>query len=1186
MKKRFWALRDKYLPALLITLFAAIAADGQVYQRNLTGYGNQGRRLAADSTINIPTGCGAPTTTQEHGMQGEMRMAKLFYDSCNAKFYIYNPSTSTWNTAATGSGAGISEIIAGYGLLTVNDSTQKVDSSLIATKLYALHLKDSILANIPAVGPPGIGQVVGTNGLSTVNDSTLAIDFKDSLTVKAYQEKKIWAWWGDSMTELPAGGSSTTATQSLLGYQIFNKGISGNTSTEIRTRFEVEPGLRKYATIIWSGANNFANKTTVVQDIQSMVANLGHQNYVVIGVTKTTLQTVGTSTSDQVDALNDTLRQVFGVHFKDANDYFVNVVPALTSQDNTDRANEIPLSSYRSDNQHLNRLGTIYMSYFIRDSCLAQLAPASIDGAVIGDDIFEAYQNKSSISSVGSLRAVNHSAESGLDITSVGGYAYRWPEKLTNNLMTSDLSGWTATDWTWANPGATHTTGNTSVLSQNITGVLVGQLYQIEFTIASSAGTVDVDFGTVKVFDPVSITNGSFKKLVLAPSSATQLFKFTPTSTFNGTITNVSVRLVRTEREATIAVRDTANNILFQLRAYPNDYFTIGKYNGIFNQSTSKSVVIGDYAGRELANATGMAIYGYAAGQRNNNSSYGSLYGYQSGREFRESLWYAGFGANSLFSATIAKYVSGFGGRALESLTQGDANTGSGYYVLGRYTTGASNTANGFQSGAYGTTGSNNTYDGRDAGYVPDGATNGYYEGSNGTFIGARIRPWSRTQNNQLAIGIYDRRLIGYDGLQHFKFNALNYDDNNIATNVSFDFQSITGGLRPPYMTETQRNAISTPGHASVIFNLTANQFNWYDSIATTWQVGLGSGSGSGTNNANAGSGFRFLKPASQQIKTLFGGYGLTIDSTSNTDGITIALDTATVFDAVRATIPAGSGSANLANTDLTQTAEPRIFDHNGLDFQWTDNGETRWYGYGGYSSERIMIVDGKVGRWYGGRIGTGVYFEAGDSLYARGVAASADTANKYVLVETSNDGIQKVRAGAFGGGGSSDGWLRAVVTTDFTLSDVNTAQTAFPSAIDQVTLESDATYYFEFGFDMSTGTTSHGAGMGFDLGSVTTNYVNYQVMGYAAAENNQGSIQATSWRTNTTPVNNMMAASTVAGNHLKGWGYISVNSGGAITPQIIFSAAPGGTNLMKAGSYIHFRKVGDGSFTTNSGFN
>lgn len=68
--------------------------------------------------------------------------------------------------------------------------------------------------------------------------------------------------------------------------------------------------------------------------------------------------------------------------------------------------------------------------------------------------------------------------------------------------------------------------------------------------------------------------------------------------------------------------------------------------------------------------------------------------------------------------------------------------------------------------------------------------------------------------------------------------------------------------------------------------------------------------SGSGTNNANVGSGFRLLKPTSQEIKTIFAGLYTTIDSSSNTDGLTIKADTATMFPAIRATIPGASGLA------------------------------------------------------------------------------------------------------------------------------------------------------------------------------------------------------------------------------------------------------------------------------------
>lgn len=49
-----------------------------------------------------------------------------------------------------------------------------------------------------------------------------------------------------------------------------------------------------------------------------------------------------------------------------------------------------------------------------------------------------------------------------------------------------------------------------------------------------------------------------------------------------------------------------------------------------------------------------------------------------------------------------------------------------------------------------------------------------------------------------------------------------------------------------------------------------------------------GGGGGGAAANANIGSGYRILLPGTQEIKTLFAGANITIDSTSNTDGLTI----------------------------------------------------------------------------------------------------------------------------------------------------------------------------------------------------------------------------------------------------------------------------------------------------------
>lgn len=67
---------------------------------------------------------------------------------------------------------------------------------------------------------------------------------------------------------------------------------------------------------------------------------------------------------------------------------------------------------------------------------------------------------------------------------------------------------------------------------------------------------------------------------------------------------------------------------------------------------------------------------------------------------------------------------------------------------------------------------------------------------------------------------------------------------------------------------------------------------NTKDTLATLANVRAGGGSGGGTDNANVGSGFRWLKPGTQEIKTVRGESGILIDSSSHTDELTIKADT------------------------------------------------------------------------------------------------------------------------------------------------------------------------------------------------------------------------------------------------------------------------------------------------------
>lgn len=60
----------------------------------------------------------------------------------------------------------------------------------------------------------------------------------------------------------------------------------------------------------------------------------------------------------------------------------------------------------------------------------------------------------------------------------------------------------------------------------------------------------------------------------------------------------------------------------------------------------------------------------------------------------------------------------------------------------------------------------------------------------------------------------------------------------------------------------------------------------------TDTTITINSSGGGGTDNANAGAFYRWLKPATQEIKTWAAGYGFIVDSTTNTDALTSRIDT------------------------------------------------------------------------------------------------------------------------------------------------------------------------------------------------------------------------------------------------------------------------------------------------------
>lgn len=173
---------------------------------------------------------------------------------------------------------------------------------------------------------------------------------------------------------------------------------------------------------------------------------------------------------------------------------------------------------------------------------------------------------------------------------------------------------------------------------------------------------------------------------------------------------------------------------------------------------------------------------------------------------------------------------------------------------------------------------------------------------------------------------------------------------------------------------------------------------------------------------------------------------------------------------------------------------------------------------------------------------------------------------------------------------GSANGlWpvaMRATLFTDFTLSAALGVQTAFPAAVDVVTLEANTSYAIKGRYFMTTGTTTtKTTGIAFLAGgglTLQTGGLALFVRGYNAVAN------TTVTATNATIITQLASVvvtptATTAGVGIEFEGTIRINAGGTLTPQINFSANPGGTNLMKAGSFIEFIPIGNGTSTSTS---
>ena len=198
-------------------------------------------------------------------------------------------------------------------------------------------------------------------------------------------------FYGDSLTNGLGIATYPSKVGALSGYQTLNFGIGGETSTQIRTRLVADTTRVNMPTVIWAGRNNFQSPATVKADVAAMVAALGHNRYLVLGVTNATQadEYAGQAYHTTITQLNTDLAAIYGTRFIDIRTILVNSGTG-TGQDLTDKNNDaIPLS-LRTDTIHLNRLGNAVVANAVYAK-IALLRGADT-GKVVGADALGSFR--------------------------------------------------------------------------------------------------------------------------------------------------------------------------------------------------------------------------------------------------------------------------------------------------------------------------------------------------------------------------------------------------------------------------------------------------------------------------------------------------------------------------------------------------------------------------------------------------------------------------------------------------------------------------------------------------------------------------------------------------------------------------------------------------------------------------
>jgi lysophospholipase L1-like esterase len=182
--------------------------------------------------------------------------------------------------------------------------------------------------------------------------------------------------WGDSLTAGTGAVPITNAYPAVLAlqsqYTVSNGGVGGETSTQIKVRMLAATNTHVNPTIIWAGRNNYTDTNAVLSDIASMVSALalkGNTNrFLVLSILNgdyVPYDARGGVGYQFITNINAILGQTYGSNYVDVRSYLVSQYNPAIPADVINYAQDIPPSSLRSDNIHLNNAGYAAVANYI-----------------------------------------------------------------------------------------------------------------------------------------------------------------------------------------------------------------------------------------------------------------------------------------------------------------------------------------------------------------------------------------------------------------------------------------------------------------------------------------------------------------------------------------------------------------------------------------------------------------------------------------------------------------------------------------------------------------------------------------------------------------------------------------------------------------------------------------------------